>query len=336
MNVLLLQLDGKLPNLALMAIACHHRELGDTVTLRQCRRENSVRDLFDAAPGRVYASLIFERSRHVAEAVRREWPDAIVGGTGWSLTERLDDYGIDAERHDYSDYPGFRMSMGFTQRGCRFSCPFCKVPESEGKVRPVSTIADIWRGGSWPRELLLLDNDFFGQPEWLQRIEEIRGGRFRVSFNQGINARVLSDEAAEAIASVDFRDDGMSRRRIYTAWDNRDDARTLFRGLARLVKAGVKPDEIVVYMLIGYWAGETESDWLYRQARLREFGARPYPMPYRRDNSLQMGFQRWCIRAADKRVSWQEYKRVNCRPEKAVSGLMPLFVGSAFPSEAAP
>lgn len=40
MNVLLLQLDGKLPNLALMRIAAHHRAQGDAVELRAELREH--------------------------------------------------------------------------------------------------------------------------------------------------------------------------------------------------------------------------------------------------------------------------------------------------------
>lgn len=35
MRVLLWHLDGKLPNLALMRLAAHHRERGDTVELRR-------------------------------------------------------------------------------------------------------------------------------------------------------------------------------------------------------------------------------------------------------------------------------------------------------------
>lgn len=328
MNVLLLQLDGKLPNLALMAIARHHRGRGDAVELRQCRRRDSVqRGLFDKRPDKVYASLIFEKTQPVAREALRLYPGAVVGGTGWSLSENLERHGIDPNRHDYGDYPAFRQSMGFTQRGCRFACEFCKVPKAEGKVRPSATVADIWRGEPWPRELLLLDNDFFGQPDWRLRIAEIRDGGFKVSFNQGVNARVISDEAAEAIASVDYRDDGMKDRRLYTAWDSREDEATLFRGLGRLVKYGVRPDAIMVYMLIGFWAGETEQDWLYRCGRLREFGCRPYPMPYVR-NELTRGFQRWVVGAYDKRIPWPEWKAARCEPRSLGSRgrvALPLF-----------
>jgi hypothetical protein len=149
---------------------------------------------------------------------------------------------------------------------------------------------------------------------WRDRIREIREGGFKVSFNQGINARCLTEEAAEAIASVDYRDDSMQTKRIYTAWDSKADEERLFQGLNRLVKYGVKPDHIMVYMLIGYWPGETAEDREYRRRRLREFGARPYPMPFVRTPEL-LGFQRWVVAAYDKRVSWADWSGNRYRPE---------------------
>lgn len=313
MNVLLFQLDGKIPNLALMRIAAHHRELGDDVILRVIGNYEAIQRSGWFAD-RVYASAIFTRTQPLVDALLQERPDAVVGGTGWNLTT-LEAHGIVTKRTDYSVYPNFRQSLGFTQRGCRLSCPFCVVPKKEGKVQREATIADIWRGDPWPKELLLLDNDFFGQIDWRDRITEIRDGGFKVSFNQGINARCLTEEAAEAIASVDYRADDMKVRRIYTAWDSKEDEERLFTGLNRLVKYGVKPDHIMVYMLIGYWAGETAADREYRRVRLRAFGARPYPMPYIR-NKETVGFQRWVIGAYDKRFSWQEWEAANYRPEK--------------------
>ena len=332
MHILLLQLDGKIPNLALMRIAMHHRRKGDTVTLRIAGNESAANEaLWDVEHDRVYASTIFRRTIPLVEHLLTIQPDAIIGGTGvdpWRESEAVAitsavqpavtdvaHYGIHSEEVDYSDYPLFRQSIGFTQRGCRLKCKFCCVPTKEGKVRAVGGIYDIWRGDPWPRELLLLDNDFFGQPDWRERIREIREGGFKVSFNQGINARCLTEEAAEAIASVNYRDDSMTKKRIYTAWDNRDDEQRLFAGLNRLVKYGVNPDHIMVYMLIGYWPGETAADREYRRVKLRDFGCRPYPMPFVRNLEL-VGFQRWIIGAYDKRFSWGQWERAGYRPER--------------------
>lgn len=312
MKVLIFQLDGKIPNIAVMRISYHHKARGDAVEFRWTGCPE--RQLWDT-PDLIYASAIFEKTKPAIERLLLEYPEpVIVGGTGYDVASSLEHYGITTTIQDYSPYPQWRQSIGFTQRGCRLRCPFCVVPRKEGPVMEENTIETLWRGDPWPKELLLLDNDFFGQSHWRERITEIREGRFKVSFNQGINARFLTDEAAEAIASIDYRDDSMKVKRIYTAWDNRKDEERLFFGLNKLVKYGVKPDHIMVYMLVGYWPGETESDREYRRAALREFGCRPYPMPFTRTKEL-LGFQRWIIGAYDKRISWSDWKSNNYRPE---------------------
>jgi len=324
-KVLLLQLDGKIPNIALMRIAAHHRARGDEAELRWTRDVASVAPELFRRPDRVYASLIFERTRPVAEALLRTYPDALVGGTGWDVASSLEAVGISTTAQDYSIYPSWRQSIGFTQRGCRLKCPFCVVPKKEGDVRPELSIHSLWRGGELPRELILLDNDFFGQHEWEDRIREIKEGGFKVSFNQGINARFLTDETAAAVASVDYRDDSMAVKRLYTAWDNSRDENRLFRGLEALVRHGVKADHIMVYMLLGYWPWSDLADWEKRRRALRLFGARPYPMPYER-TAQAIGFQRWVIGAYDKRISWNEWERASYRPERVgLHAETPLF-----------
>jgi hypothetical protein len=340
LNIRLCQLDGHLPNLALMRIAAHHSNLGDKVEIRHgADFRNHLWDTRE--PDLIYASAIFRKTIPLAERLLAEYPRAILGGTGVdparlgeivplssAIRKRLsnvEDYGIlsgeSSTDFDYSIYPRFTASIGFTQRGCRKRCPFCCVWQKEPVLKNVNTVYTVWRGDPWPRHLHLLDNDFFGQPGWADIIREIREGDFKVSFNQGINARFLTDETAAAIASVDYRDDNMKVKRIYTAWDNRKDEDVLFGGLDLLAKYGVNPDHIMVYMLIGYWPGETMEDCDYRRRRLREFGARPYPMPSTRTQEL-VGFQRWVIGAYDKPskkhpdgISWSQWKDAGYRPE---------------------
>lgn len=236
MRVLLWHLDGKLPNLALMRIAAHHRALGDEVALRKVGNlsaldDNAYREIEpqfdDPAWDRVYASAIFDRTAPLLSRIEHLYPGSYVGGTGSAhMSRTLVDIGIDDGPIDYADYPEWRQSIGFTMRGCRFRCDFCVVPSKEGRARANGTIAEIWRGDPWPRHLLLLDNDFFGNPTWRERMAEIRDGKFRVSFVQGINARILSDEAAAAISSVDYRAGDMREKRIYTAWDAKGGSRS--------------------------------------------------------------------------------------------------------------
>jgi hypothetical protein len=185
MRVRLAQLDGKLPNLALMKLAHYHRARGDEIVLTKDARRGLSEGRFD----RVYGSAIFSYSAPRVAEFRSHFPKAFVGGT-WDPSDNTTVEQVlgveESERYDYSIYDGFNASIGFTQRGCRLKCGFCVVPKKEGKPRSVNTIADIWRGEPYPRHLHLLDNDFFGQPheQWQARIDEIRNGNFKVCFNK--------------------------------------------------------------------------------------------------------------------------------------------------------
>jgi hypothetical protein len=335
-NVLLLQLDGIMPNLALMRLAAHHRQQGDFVYLQQLRRLDGVgaieRGLFDRWD-KVFASLIFTRSQPIARRLLEVYPGAEIGGTGWSF-RTLEHVGLTTEGPlDYTDYPAFRQSMGFTQRGCRLNCAeFCVVPRKEGKAQSAATIAEIWRGEPWPRELILLDNDFFGPEHWRGRVREMIDGNFKVSLTQGINARMLSDEAAESLASLNYYNDAMDRRLIHTAWDSLGDEKPLFRGLKALVKYGVKPDHICVYMLIGLRSPILTDADFERHRKLRDFGCRPYPMPFQRTWEL-VRFQTWVVKRLDLKVTWEDFKAAGCRPENlghedADQGMLALMDGA--------
>jgi hypothetical protein len=178
-------------------------------------------------------------------------------------------------------------------RGCRFKCGFCVVPKQEGKARFNQTIAQIWRGPGYPKHLHLLDNDFFGNPEWRATVEAINDGGFKVCINQGINVRLLDAEQAKAMASMRVMDDQFKTRRIYTAWDNIGDERVFFRGVDLLEAEGVNPDNLMVYMLVGYDPRETWERIWHRYSRMMERKVRPYPMVHvemMSDKSCYVGF----------------------------------------------
>ncbi len=314
MSAGIFHLDGKLPNMALMRLSAHKKAQG--VKVHFFRADNPKFD-FALLPefDEVYGSTIFERTKEHAEKLLWRFPQAQIGGTGWDITKTLDPE-IESSPLDYSLYPEFQHSIGFSQRGCRLRCSFCVVPKKEGAIRDNLTINEIWRGEGHPKNILLLDNDFFGQPNWREKSREILDGKFKVCFSQGINARLINDESAETLAALNYRDDSFVQRRIYTAWDNRKDEERLFTALEKMCKHGVRPSHIMVYILIGYWPGETHEDRDYRRKRLREFGALPYPMPFVRSKEL-VGFQRWVIGGYDRRgITWADWLDASYRPEK--------------------
>jgi hypothetical protein len=344
MMVRLTHIDGKLPNLALMKLSHWHKAQGHGVRFTKHVR----RELDEPDYDRVYGSAIFSFSRDRVREFQTEWPGAIVGGT-WNEDEwpggveavKVEDItGGDYERYDYSLYPGFSASIGFTQRGCRLRCGFCCVWRKEGRAASVSSINELWRGPGFPKHLHILDNDFFGQPEavWRAKVEEIVSGGFKVCMNQGINLRLIDDEGARAWATVPYYDDSFKARRLYTAWDNLKDERIFMRGVERLERAGIPAHHLMVYMLVGFDPNETWQRLFYRFNKMTALGIRPFPMVFnaQKHKKLPLGgcnmriahrtlgeFQRWVIRKSYNFVPFEAYD-ANAKGRRAV-GQMDLF-----------
>jgi hypothetical protein len=335
-------LDGKLPNVALMKLAHHHRARGDEVVFTYVVERDVTEGDYDI----VYGSAIFDTSAARLESFLWHWPGAIVGGTGTASTLTVEQHlGLTADypHQDYTDHPDFRPSIGFTSRGCRSRCGHCCVWTKEGRARSVATVADIWRGGGHQRKLHLLDNDFFGQPrpDWQARIQEIRDGAFHVCFAQGINVRTLTEEQAEAIASlVDtrttragslkrtilYQDGTFTESRLYTAWDNLRDESAFFRGVDRLERAGVSPAHLMAYMLVGFDRTETQTDIVDRFHKMTDRGIQPYPMPWSglrtadpaRFRELKR-FQRWATTGLYRSGPFNEYDPATRRRKRQVA-----------------
>lgn len=306
MKIRLTQIDGKLPNLALMKLSHFFKSHGHEVFFYN----SVVKSMFEPEYDLVFGSAIFSTSKKKIQLFRVNFPQAKIGGTGssekWIVEDFTGDY---PDKYDYSIYPDFQHSIGFTQRGCRLRCKFCVVPDKEGKNRSANEIVDIWRGSPYPKNLLLLDNDFFGQPDWREKSEEIIEGGFKVCFSQGINIRLFDREAASVLARMKYYDDQFERRRIYTAWDNLRDREIFFRGIGYLTDFGVKPDEIMVYFLCNYWQKGLTDDVWERFERMKEIGLRPYPMVYDIQNADPKikAFQTWVIRRVYMKIPFHEY-----------------------------
>ena len=111
MRVLLVRIDGRMPNLALMKLSAWHKALGDQVGLHI------------QSPDTVYISVIFKQNYPQAQGVVNFYPlaDCFLGGPGLdepntlgAIIGRLE---IDDVMPDYSLF-NCDFSMGFTMRGC--------------------------------------------------------------------------------------------------------------------------------------------------------------------------------------------------------------------------
>lgn len=190
MNIGLLALDSNYPNLALMKLSAAHKANGDNVDWY------NPFDTYDT----VYLSKIFSFTDDYphpivnAELVKR-------GGTGYDYTTTLPAE-IDSLQPDYSLYPGidYRTAYGFLTRGCIRHCKWCLVPKKEGYVKPYMDIEQIAINGR--NRVVLMDNNILAIDYGIQQIEKIVKLGIHVDFNQGLDARLITDDVAQLLAKV--------------------------------------------------------------------------------------------------------------------------------------
>lgn len=311
MRVGLLDVDSVIPNLALMRLCAWHRERGDEVEFYA----PLFRDRYD----QVYASKVFEFS----DGSQLDRERMLIGGTGWDLSVSLPP-DVEAMTPDYSLY-GYPHSLGFTMRGCRFRCSFCVVPQKEGRPKSTATIPEIWtqRDSDF---VVLLDNDFFGNPDWAARIAEIRHHELKVNFSQGLNIRIITDEQARALAGVNFRNLHGTKKQVHFAWDRIRDERLVVAGIDRVMAAGLLPHQLAFYVLVGF--DTTPEQDMRRIEMLRGRGCDPYVMPFDRTDPYQAALARWVNhKAVFKTVPWEEYRSGVKRRPLPVAGQGRLFGG---------
>ena len=295
MKIGLIDIEPKIFNTAYMQIAQHHKQRGDTVewwTLLEHRQ-------FD----HVYCSSLFDYTdkSHIPD-------DVICGGTGFDVSSRLS---IDIESCDldYSLYPKCDRSIVWFSRGCKRRCPWCVVPEKEGRYHMVKRKPLNPKG----RYITVMDNDFFANPNWRDVISWL--GKYPVDI-QGIDARTLTEEKCLALNGLRR----WEKKQFKIAWDN--PKQDLVPKLKEIIK-WIKSYKLMCYVLIGY--ASTEQQDLFRVETLRELGIDPFVMPYNKKDPYQKAFARWVNDKAifnknNPRITWEDYKARVDKQELAGTG----------------
>ena len=228
-GVLLVDLDSRLPNLALMKLSRHFKAQGRVVELHR-----GTKSLPPAET--VLASCVFNTpaSTRRIELLRRHYGSALqLGGSGVDLRLRLEPE-IEALAPDYSLYPELGdRALGFLTRGCPFHCPFCVVPLKEGSPRQVSDLDALLQGR---RKLILLDDNLLAHPDALTLIEDLARRALAVNFNQTLDLRLLTPAVAELLRGMRCANSSFTRRNLYFSLN---DARhlDLMRELYALLQA---------------------------------------------------------------------------------------------------
>ena len=213
----LIQIDGKLPNLALMKLSTFHKKHGDDVTLI---------DLSSNEFDRIYGSKIF------------------MGGSGYDIKQELPK-DIECQIPDYETF-NLDYSIGFTSRGCIRDCGFCIVKEKEGEFR------DVDMSFIKHHKVLLIDNNFLASKQWKEKLQYFIDNKIKVCFNQGLDIRLITDDKAEMLSKVLYYDLKFQHRRLYFAFDDMKYEDAVISGIKKLTDKGIKPDHLMFYVLCGF------------------------------------------------------------------------------------
>ena len=290
MKVGLIDIDSKIPNLALMKLSAYFKARGDKVELTS----PLFADQFDE----IFASKIFN---YTEKPILPE--KAILGGSGYSLKTCLDN-DVEFLMPDYSLY-NCDYAMGFTSRGCNRKCPFCIVPEKEGKWHEVGGIYQFWNG---QKRLKLLDSSLNANENFfIEIVKQFIKEQVEVDFSQGLDIRYLTDRQVFYLKQVKLWG------YVHFAWDLMKTEKAVKRGIKILTKYKLNWRS-TFYVLIGFDTSRGED--LYRVNTLRGLNVESFAMPYDKHNRYQMDFSRWVNRKEIfKTVSWEDY-RSNLSPAK--------------------
>jgi len=268
-DVVLIDVDSMIPNLALMKLSRHYKN--------QCRNVILTKESEIHRKSRlVFASCVFYRNSTVKkiERLRELHGENIqIGGTGVDLTLTLPDK-IEHLMPDYSLYPNLDFALGFLTRGCQKSCDFCIVPDKEGMLRQVAKIDDIL-----PPEfnkLVLMDNNLLAHPEADNILEEMIERRLQVNFNQTLDIHLINKKNASLLQKIDSKNYSFTKRMYYFSF-NTPDTISVIREKLKLLDS-VKPTEIRFVCMYGY--NTTLSEDIERFSFLQKMGTSPFVQRY--------------------------------------------------------
>lgn len=312
MNIGLIDVDSKnFPNLALMKLSAWHKKQGDDVEWYDFTRH------YD----KVYMSKVFHFSPDYGYVVNAD--EVIRGGTGYAIHgaggetyRQEDDKPLpDEVEHIMPDYQLYGITdtaYGFLTRGCPRGCQFCIVGKKEGLCsRKVADLDEFWCG---QKKIVLNDPNILACREWKDLLGQLSDSKALIDFNQGLDARVLTEAKCIALDNVNIKE-------IHFAWDRYEDKGKVLPKLkmfAEICKKKPHMHNAIVYVLVNH-TSTVEQD-LERIYTLREMGYWAYVMVYDKSHAdhIYTDLQRWCnnrfIFARCPR--FEDYNRVEQKEDK--------------------
>ena len=287
MRIGLIDVDGhNFPNLALMKLSAWHKRQGDDVGWYD---PFSRYDL-------VYKSKVFADTPDYQFIINAD--KVVTGGTGYAIHGaggehycKADDKPLpDEVEHIMPDYALYNITdtaYGFLTRGCPRGCSFCIVAGKEGRrSRKVADLSEFWNG---QKNIVLCDPNILACPDWRDLLGQLADSRATIDLNQGLDARMLTEEKCEAISRMKIKE-------IHFAWDRYEDKAVVLPKLRMFAECKAMPNShnAIVYVLVNH--GTTIEQDLERIYTLRDLGYWAYVMVYDKPHAPKVihDMQRWC------------------------------------------
>lgn len=271
------------PPLALLKLANYHRRRRDLVRL-----VNGISD-DGFEPHVVYITSLFTYAWEPVHEAIRFYSDRykkariIVGGVYASLCpdHLKESFGnrieirpgvvpeLDGLLPAYWLIPEWKTSILFSSRGCIRKCPFCSVPKLEPKFEARKSIKHLIYSGH--KKVVLWDNNVLASPYWRNIFTELEESGLEVDFNQGLDARLLTEETALRLKRLKIPI-------VRLAYDSKGIKESLGKAISLLKDVGIDGRRIVVYCLFNYL--DTPTNFLERMKNLLNWGVVSYPMRY--------------------------------------------------------
>lgn len=293
MKIGLIDVDShKYPNLPLMKISAYHKSKGDSVEWV------NYFEHYD----RVYVSKVFGDEYSQMDNTCINADEVIYGGTGFAIEitggvevfhkEKDTDlpYEIEHIYPDYSLYPELTKdrAYGFLTRGCPNNCGFCIVSKKETRCsHKVADLSEFWNGQKY---IDLLDPNILACPERMDLLQQLVDSKAYVNFNQGLDARFLTEEVAYKLLEMKNRIEY-----LHFAFDFMKNEQAIIKGLKLAHDVlGLNDRKATVYMLTNY--DTTLEEDLYRVRMIQSCGFQPDIRVYRKGTQPQYitDLQRWC------------------------------------------
>lgn len=260
MKVLLIDVDSKIHNLALMKISSYHKSVGDDVSFYNTD-----------CPDIVYASIIFQKNKHKTDGLRFYYPNSkiIVGGSGYDLNVKLPDE-IEYIKPDYELYPDIDYSIGYTTRGCDRSCVFCVVPDKEGKFKLWHNPARFYNPNF--EKIVFLDNNILlNKKRFFEVCDFCIKRNLKVWFTQGLDIRLLDDKVAHKLSNLE------TFKGFHFAFDDSGLEKTIIEKCNILKNHGINiRSEVQFFVYLD--SLDQYDDAVYRCRKLKEIGTNPFLM----------------------------------------------------------